>query len=254
MTAPVRSRTIERLIRVRLRRLERDLGEQLARIRIDAGASRSRVGSTAGVDRTFLGRIEAGNAHPSLETLVACGTALGAEVSVRIYAGTGPRLTDRHQARMVECILRELHPIWRPHLEVAVSRPVRGVIDGVFERHDSGLFVVSDFQSSLPRLEQQLRWMAEKSGALGSSDLVDDRPMPVVSRLLVLRSTVATRSIARAFESTLRAAYPARTREAVESLRTGSPWPGAAIVWVRIDGDTTVLLDGPPRGVALGRG
>ena len=253
MSASTRSRSVDRAIGARLRRLERTIGDEFARHRLDAGATRSYVAQLAGVDRTFLGRIEAGNAHPSLETLVACATALGAEVSIRIYAGTGPRLTDRHQARMVECVLGDLHPVWTSHLEVPVSRPARGVIDTVFERRDSGLLVVSEFESSLPRLEQQLRWMAEKAAALGSSDLVDGRPMPVVSRLLVLRSTAATRSIAREFESTLRAAYPARTRAAVESLRTGSPWPGAAVVWIRIDGDTTELLDGPPRRVALGR-
>jgi hypothetical protein len=40
---------------------------------------------------------------------------------------------------------------------------------------------------------------------------------------------------------------------AVNALRTGAPWPGDAIVWVRIDGDRVELLDGPPRGVTLGR-
>ena len=198
-------------------------------------------------------RIEAGAAHPSLESLVAIATAMGADVSIRMYSGRGPRLTDRHQAPMIEATIRELAPVWRPHLEVHVVHPVRGFIDAVLERRDLRLFVVAEFESSLPRLEQQIRWAAEKAAAVGTSDLVGPGPAPAVSRLLVLRSTESTRGLARTFEATLRAAYPTPTRLAVESLRTGSPWPGDAIVWIRIDGDRVELLDGPPRGVRVGR-
>jgi len=239
---------VERTVQAQTRRVERSIGEDLARLRIDAGASRAMVATRAGIDRTFYGRVEAGLAHPSLETLIACATALGADVSIRLYAGTGPRLTDRHQARMVECVLRELHPAWRARLEVPVPRPVRGVVDAVLARTDAPLHVIAEFQSTLPRLEQQLRWMAEKVDALAAAGEA------ATSKLLVLRSTEATRTIARQFEKTLRVAYPARTRDAVESLRTGSPWPGDAIVWVRIDGDAAALLGGPPRGVSVGRG
>lgn len=223
------------------------------RLRTDAGATKAQVARVAGVDRTFIGRIESGTARPSIETLVACAVALGAELSLRVYAGTGPRLTDRHQARMVERVLRDLHPVWRQHIEVPVSRPTRGVVDAVFERRDQPLWVVSEFQSTLPRLEQQMRWMAEKAAAIGSSTLASSGPIPPVSKLLVLRSTASTRALARQFEFTLRAAYPSPAREAVDSLRHGSAWPGDSIVWIRIDGDTVDLLDGPPRGIFLGR-
>jgi transcriptional regulator with XRE-family HTH domain len=242
-----RSRTTQRRVSAALQRIERRLADDLARARIDAGATLSAVASAAGVDRTQIGRIERATTHPTLETLVACATVIGAEVSIRIYTGTSPRLTDRHQARMVECVLRQLDPVWRARLEVPVPRPVRGVVDTVFARRDAPLLVVGEFQSTLPRLEQQLRWMAEKADALATAEGVP------ASRLLVLRSTEATRSIVRQFEATLRAAYPARTRDAVDSLRTGAPWPGAAIAWIRIEGGHVDLLGGPPRGVNVGR-
>ena len=248
-----RDRTIQRAVQTQLRHIESRLAEDLIRLRTDAGASKAQVARVAGVDRTFIGRIEARTAHPSLETVVACAVALGAELSVRIYAGTGPRLTDRHQARMVECVLREIHPVWRTHLEVPVWRPTRGVIDAVFARLDEPQLVVSEFQSVLPRLEQQIRWMAEKAASIASSTLFSSGPTSPVSRLLVLRSTAATRSIAREFEATLRTAYPARSRDAVESLLHGSAWPGDSIMWVRIEGARVDILDSPPRGVALGR-
>ena len=247
-----RERAIGREVRHRLRRLERTLGDDIVRLRTDADATKARVASIAGVDRTFLGRIESGDARPSLETLVAIATALGADVSVRLYAGSGPRLTDRHQARMVEAVLARLAPVWRAHLEVPVWRPVRGVVDGVFERLDAPLLVVSEFMSTLARLEQQIRWSAEKAASIGSADLVGHQPVPPVSKLLVLRSTATTKDIARRFELTLRTAYPCRTADAVQALSAGDPWPGDAVIWVRIDGDVVELLDGPPRGVAIG--
>lgn len=154
---------------------------------------------------------------------------------------------------MVEAVLARLAPVWRPHLEVPVWRPVRGVVDGVFERLDTQLLVVSEFMSSVPRLEQQIRWSAEKVASIGSSEIVGDGPVPPVSKLLVLRSTAETRDIARRFELTLRTTYPGRTADAVQSLADGAPWPGDTTVWVRIEGDEVDLMDGPPRGVALGR-
>jgi transcriptional regulator with XRE-family HTH domain len=249
----LRERRVEREVQARLRRLERSIGNDLERLRIDAGASKAAIAREAGVDRTFYGRIETASAHASLESLVAVAIAMGADLSIRLYPGRGPRLTDRHSARMIETILGSLAPMWVPHPEVYVTRPIRGFIDVALERRDQRLLVVAEFESMLPRLEQQIRWASEKAAAIASSDLVGPGPAPQISRLLVLRSTESTRSIARKFEATLRAAFPARSREAVESLRTGSPWPGNAIIWIRIDGDRVELLDGPPRGVALGR-
>ena len=43
------------------------------------------VADIAGVHRAQIGRIERAEQRPSLETLVACATALGAEVSIRIH-------------------------------------------------------------------------------------------------------------------------------------------------------------------------
>jgi transcriptional regulator with XRE-family HTH domain len=248
-----RPRSIEREVNHRLRRINRTVGEDIIRIRTDAGATKAKVAAAAGVDRTFLGRIESGDVNPSLETLVSVATAMGADLSIRIYAGSGPRLTDRHQARMVESVLARLAPVWHPHLEVPVWRPARGVIDGVFERLDTPLLVVSEFMSTLPRLEQQLRWSAEKAASMASAELVGDRPVPPVSRLLVLRSTSATRQLAQRFELTLRTAYPGRTIDAVHSLTLGDPWPGDTLIWVRIEGDLVELMDRPPRGVHVGR-
>jgi transcriptional regulator with XRE-family HTH domain len=245
--------SIDRETQRRMRQLRRAIGADVERIRTDSATTLAHLATVAGIDRSFVGRVEAGIANPSLETLTALAVALGADLSVRFYPGTGPRLTDRHQARMIEAVLRRLAPAWRPHLEVPVSRPFRGVIDVVFERSAERLLVVSEAYSALARLEQQIRWSADKAASIGSSRLAEPGPEWTTFRLLILRSTAANRDLARSFEATLRAAYPAKTRDAARSLTDGEPWPGDAIVWVRIDGDRAELMDSPPRGVLVGR-
>lgn len=248
-----RRRSVQREVDARLRRLVRKLADDLERLRIEAGVTQAAVAREAGVDRTFYGRIARGEAHPSLETIVALGTALGADASVRLWSGAGPRLVDRLATPMTDRLLAQLHPVWLPHLEVPVWRPARGVVDLVLERRDDPLLVVGECQSVLTRLEQIVRWSQEKADSIGSSSLVGEGSVPPTSRLLVVRSTVANREIARTYERLLRVAYPAPTSAVIDALTSGSAWPGAGIVWVRVERGRAELLAAPPRGVDVGR-
>ena len=138
-----------------------------------------------------------------------------------------------------------------------MRRPARGVIDLVLRDRPARLLVASEIHSQLRRLEQQIRWHREKELSLPSSYVwrsSGDLDEPATSRLLVLRSTRDLHDLARSFEATLRAAYPARTRDVLDSLtQSGPSWPGAGIVWVRVEGARTEVIDGTPRGVSLGR-
>jgi hypothetical protein len=176
--------------------------------------------------------------------------ALGADLGVRYFQGTGPRLRDHLQVAMSEAILRHLHPIWRATPEVAVYRPVHGVIDLVLEQRPSTRTVATELHSQLRRVEQQVRWQGQKADGLAALPEQQGRD---VSRLLVLRNTEATRDAVRAAEGTLRAAYPGRTADAVASLREGARWPGPTIAWMVVEAGNATLIDGPPRGVLVGR-
>ena len=104
----------------RMARFDLHLGSEIRRLRLDAGLSLTALGQVVGVHRSHLARIEAGTARASLELLHAIAVALGAELSVRYFAGIGPRLHDRTQAVMVESLLRTLDRRWRVELEVPV--------------------------------------------------------------------------------------------------------------------------------------
>ena len=249
--ASVRRERDRRLRRARLR-----IGEEIRRLRLDADLTLTEVAAASGIHRSHLARIEAGTVTPSLEVLIAIGVVLGADLGVRFFAGAGPRLVDRFQAPMEECFISTLHQRWAVRLEVGIATPARGVVDMELTDRSSPVVVAAEFQSSLHRVEQQIRWLAEKADGLAArlNDESGSNPMPTMSKLLVLRSTTTTREIARRYEATFRTAYPARTVDVLAALTTGAgPWPGAGIVWMRVESGRALLLDGVPRGVRLGR-
>jgi transcriptional regulator with XRE-family HTH domain len=231
------------------------IGSEIRRMRLDAGVSLRRSADIAGIDHGHLSLIERGLREPSLAVLAAIADALGGNVSVRLYPGTGPRLRDPIQARITEALIPILDARWKRFLEVAVHRPARGVIDIVAHDEAAGIVVAAEVQSELRRLEQQIRWSNEKAESLPSADLwrfIDGDPR--IDRLLVLRSTRTNRQLVERFAETLRVAYPASPDDAYRALTSpDAPWPGSALLWAEVDGDAVRILDRRPRRLTVGR-
>jgi transcriptional regulator with XRE-family HTH domain len=236
------------------RDLRISVGREIRQQRIDAGMSVRRLADLASIDDGFLSLIERGLREPSIAVLTAIATALGGDLRVRIYPGTGPRIRDPLQARMVEALLEILHARWTRYLEVPVYRPVRGVIDLVVHDPVAIAMGATEVQSELRRIEQQVRWSHEKADALPSASIwrFPDTG-PKVDRLLVVRNTRLNRAIVERFAATMTTEYPAPSIDAYRALTTpDAPWPGSAIIWVTVDGDAATVLDRPPRGVTVG--
>ncbi len=230
--------------------LVRQVGEEVRRLREDAGVSGAALARAARMRPSQLWAIEAGRGEWSVDSLNRLAAALGADLSIRLYANTGPSIRDRHQARMVEALLRLLHPSWRATLEVPVRNPARGVIDTVLHSAVRNVLVAVEVQSELRRVEQQLRWAAEKAESLPSSELwrrvARDEP-PTISRLLLLRSTRATRALSEDLETTFRTAYPAEPSLVWRALTTGdNPWSGDALVWASVEAGAATVLERRP--------
>ncbi len=241
------------------RGLRLSIGEGLKRLREDDGLARAAVARAAGLDPTYVRLVETGARDASIETLALLASVLGAEFSARIYPVTGPGIHDRVQGVMGEALLDILHARWIRLPEVPVYQPRRGVLDFLFAELASRVGVGTELQSELRRLELQLRRHREKEEALPSSPRWRELEATAgstlaTSRLLVLRSTRDMRDIASTYEATLRAAYPARTEDAIAALTSANAlWPGPAIVWINVDGKATRVMHEPPRGVRLGR-
>ena len=84
--------------------------------------------------------------------------------------------------------------------------------------------MATELESDLHRIEQLIRWSAEKADAIEAG-----------SRLLVVRWTRANRTAVEAARRLLREAYPADPRDALESITATATWPGPALLWARID-------------------
>lgn len=248
---------LRRHIRKRQEDFRRALVDELRRVVETEGLSLRAIARATGVDSSQLSRVMRGKEGISHEALVAVAAGLGHDVSLRMFESTGPRIRDRVQARMIEALLGTAHRRWFPRLEVAVYRPVRGVIDLVLQDRVTWDLVAGEGHSQLRSVESQLRHAGEKADALPSAAGYPWSPEPIVpriGRLLLLRSTSATHELVRALPSTFHAAYPDSTEAAIDALRTGSgPWPGSAIVWVHVDGTATRVLEGTPRAVRIGR-
>jgi len=222
--------------RRRATRIHRGLGEEIRRFREDAAVTRRQLAQAAGIDQGYLRRIEDGAARASIDGYSKLATALGADLGARLYPNTGPSIRDRHQARIVEALLGQLHRRWKAYPEVAVRHPSRGWIDLVLHSDRDGVVVAAEIQSDLRRLEQLLRWFPEKVEALPSWEgWARLGSSTETSQLLVVRSTKATRTIGREFERQLRATYPAHPADAVAALRGTAAWPGPALVWAEIE-------------------
>ena len=174
------------------------------RLRRDSGLSVSALARASGVSQSHLSQVLAGKREPSIALLVAITKVLGADVSVRVYPTTGPTVRDGIQARIGEELLRIVAPSWRRLVEVPVFRPARGFIDVVFDEPTQAVAVATEIEARIDRLEQQIRWAQDKARFLPSSDMWRSiNQERSISRLLVLRSTTATREIARRFHATL---------------------------------------------------
>ena len=244
----------ERDIRERQEAARRAIGRELRRARLDQNVSLRALGAAVGLDPSHLARAEAGKAALSHDALVATAAGLGRDVSLRLFESTAPLVRDRIQARMFEALLTPLAPRWTPRLEVAVYRPVRGVIDIVLQDRLFGDLVTGEGHSRLHTVEGQLRWAGEKADSLPSArgwPWADAPGAPTAGRLLLLRSCAEMHELVRMLPAVFAAAYPGDTKQAVAAL-TGPDerWPGSAIVWVKVDGATTRLLRTAPRQVA----
>ena len=242
-----RATTIERTGARRALRIHEEVASQVRRAREDAGLSLRHLARSAGVSHSSLLALERGSHDPTTEVLARVSAALGLDLSVRLYPNTGPLVRDHLQAAMIESLSRIIHERWRPTPEVAVQRPVRAFIDLVLETNAPPL-VATEVQSELRRLEQQIRWSKAKADALAEA-----RGQPT-SSLLLLRSTRRTRAVVAEFAATLRAAYPASVADTYASLiANGVPWPGAALMWCRVEQGQATILDRPPRVIDVGR-
>lgn len=214
--------------------------------REDAGISQRALALAAGLGPSAVRQVEEGRHEPTIGVLARLAAALGGELAVRFYPGTGPRVRDHLQSAMLDGLAARLHARWTASPEVWVTAPIKGVIDLLLTDR-AGRSVVCEAHSELRRVEQQLRWIGAKVEA------VTQASGPPPSSLLLLRDQPATRAVAIQYADYLAKAFPARHRDAIDALTTDAAWPGASIVWMHVTAGVATLREDPPRGITVGR-
>ena len=242
---PIGARELSR----RRRRVRDRVGRQVLELRIEAGIAQATLAAAADIDPGHLSRIEHGTAKPSLDVLVAISACLGADLGVRLFPGSGPRLTDRFQAPIIEALIRILHPRWIPMPELPVPK-AHGFVDLALAVRGESTGVACEAQSELRAIDVVQRRLLEKALAVADLGIVGT----TVSPLLLVRSTSATRAVVRLYESTLGATFPAPTAATYAALvGEAQAWPGPALLWAKLVGGRAEILGHPPRGIRLGR-
>jgi transcriptional regulator with XRE-family HTH domain len=228
----------------------RNLSEALTGLRLDAGISQRAVAQAAGISPAYLSAIEAGLRTPSVDVLSRLASALGADLSLRIYPGTGPVLRDHLQVAIAEALLTLADRSWRPRLEVRIPQPARGYADLVLHDPVRRQAVVAEVNSQLRRLEQQLRWGQAKAEAIVSNL----PPETQMCRLLVLCSTGTNRRLVALDPHVFSAAFPVRAADAFDALaHPTARWPGDVLLWATVEHGGATILRTPPRGIPVGR-
>ena len=232
----------------------RPLQCEIRQLRSGAGVSQRRLAAAAGISQGFLSGVETGQLEPSISVLTAIGDALNADLAVRLYPNGGPRIHDRHQARMIGALLEVAHPTWTSMVEVPARAPTHGWIDAVLVSGDRRTVLARESESDLRRLDEQVRRHAAKADSLPSAEFwhvafPPGEPAPTVVRLRLVRSTAANRAVVAANARMLAAAYPCPAATAHAALISGTAPPRSALLWVAIGTTSAVLHDCLPRDV-----
>ena len=138
---------VERETKRRLRKATISIGEEVRRLRLEAGVTLRQLAAVTGLDASHIARIEKGTIQASVPALTSLSIALGADLSLRFYAGSGPRIHDRLQTPMLDALIRRLAACWAPRLEVVVPGPRRGVAEIVLTDRSRPKVVVGEAQS-----------------------------------------------------------------------------------------------------------
>ena len=103
--------------------------------------------------------------------------------------------------------------------------------------------MATELQSELRRLEQLIRWHANKAASLPSWDGWPQADDTRISRLLIVRRTRATRATATEFAQQLRVAYPGHPDDVLAALTGPSAArPGDGWLWSEVTGPRATLL------------
>ncbi len=222
-----------------LRRTCTRFGEEIREIRLRAGVTQAGLARAIGVARSVVCRMEQGDPNVAARIRARSVAALGADFRISVFPSGAPLIHDAAHARIVEAILRQSHPSWRPTVEAPGPGHGRRSSD---IRLDRGRDVVlMEVETHVRAFEAIIREGAEKRSAVAVG--VGPRRIHVV---LVLSPTRHHRSLVSAHPAIVAAAFPAGHSELAAALTDPDrEWPGDGILWATEGNAATTVRTRP---------
>lgn len=208
-----------------LRRTCRRFGDEFRQLRLRAGLSQAEVARAIGVARSAICDLEAGDEGPSLRLRARAAAVLGAEAAIGLYPAGSPLISDAAQAKLLELLIKMLHPSWHPTIEAPVPGPGRRFIDLRLDGRADVVLV--EVESRVRTLEAAVRELHDEHAAVSLA--APGRPIHVV---LALPPSRHHRALVRSHPALINATFPIPSRMLEAAIRGGSRWPGDGILWL----------------------
>lgn len=194
-------------------RLRGQLSREWRDLRLQAGLTQREVARASGISKATYGRIERGQVREvGLIRAALISAVLGADLSVKTYAG-GPPVRDAAHAALLVRFERRVPPAWRSSHKVPI--PIRGDQRAWDLRLDGPISIGVEAEtrpSDMQALERAIHLKQRDSG--------------VGRVILLVADTDRNRALLRVVLPLLRPSFPLSTREVLQALREGRD-PGA---------------------------
>lgn len=215
---PIRYSTVDAAAIRAARQLDESI-ENVVLARRNGNVAQAAVGAALGVSRSTVASWEQRRVEPTFGQLCRWAAVVGLDISLRTYPRDDP-LRDIGQLRLLERFARLVGDGWEWRSEVPVTADPRDrrAFDSVMHGPRGAAAVEAIVR--IMDAQAQTRPIIAKQVASGIDRVI-----------LVLADTRHNRRAATAGAATLGAAFPIRPRDALASLRSGTPPEANAIVF-----------------------
>jgi hypothetical protein len=200
------------------------IGSEMKLARVTHAMTGRAAARRAGVSWSTGARVELGDPGVTITTLCAVGEAVGLDIVLRAYPGSGPTLRDTGQLALAEQMCAQAHAGWQPNIELAVGAHGEAIDVALFATREIWAVEIErmaiDFQAQYRRADGKRATLAA----------LHQRPVRLV---MILEDSRRNRAALEAHLVFIRATLPAGSREVLRALRTGRPLGRDGLAWVR---------------------
>jgi transcriptional regulator with XRE-family HTH domain len=200
-------------------------GRELRIARTVVGMTQAQLASRAALSQQEVSRAESGDVGVSFEARCRMAAACGHEVALKLFPVATVSLRDSGQLSLANALLRVLHPIWHPRIEVPVAAGDLRAADMLLSHPDE--LVQIEIERALVDFQAQLRSGQLKREVLAAGE---SRPVRLV---LAIPDSHNARERLRSIAGLLERSLPMDTRGVLAALRNGRAVGSDGLVLIR---------------------